>query len=193
MRKLVIFHAMLLVAGLMAMIADAATGQAAKVQDTEAAKAPYANDLGPAELDVSDYPERIQKGYQLLQNRCARCHTAARPLNAEFVEVKGKLGDQKTFIEDLKDNHPEMFGCEEVWKIEPGIWKRYVKRMMRKPGCKLKPKEARAVWEFLVYDGQHRKLGESRKSWREHREKLLAAFKEKHPQRYEMLYGKKAP
>jgi len=36
-------------------------------------------------------------------------------------------------------------------------WKRYIKRMRRKPGAKIKKKQAKQIWEFLVYDSQQRK------------------------------------
>lgn len=36
-------------------------------------------------------------------------------------------------------------------------WKRYIKRMRRKPGSKIKKKDAKEIWEFLVYDSQQRK------------------------------------
>ncbi len=38
-------------------------------------------DRGPATLDVSSYPMRIQAGYKLLVQNCGRCHTLARVLN----------------------------------------------------------------------------------------------------------------
>lgn len=36
-------------------------------------------------------------------------------------------------------------------------WKRYIKRMRRKPGAKIKKSQAKEIWEFLVYDSQQRK------------------------------------
>lgn len=51
-----------------------------------AMKNPYANDLGPDTIDVSGYPSDVQDWYKLLQVRCARCHTPARPLNSEHAE-----------------------------------------------------------------------------------------------------------
>lgn len=36
-------------------------------------------------------------------------------------------------------------------------WKRYIKRMRRKPGSKIKKADAKAIWEFLVYDSKQRK------------------------------------
>lgn len=39
-------------------------------------------DLGPSEVDVSDYPKRQQENYALFQRACSQCHTTARPLNS---------------------------------------------------------------------------------------------------------------
>ncbi len=36
-------------------------------------------------------------------------------------------------------------------------WSRYVKRMMRKPGSGIAPKEAKQIFEFLAYDSTIRK------------------------------------
>lgn len=172
------------------ILASVIVAEETPTKDKEAA-APYANDLGPANIDVSSYPSPIRKGYQLLLNRCARCHTPARVLNAEFVELGGSEKSQKKNIQELKNTTPALFADSHIVKIAPGIWKRYVKRMMRKPGCNLKPADAKAIWTFLVYDSEHRKLGASESQWRAHRKKLLEDFKNKYPQRYAMLYEDK--
>ncbi len=39
----------------------------------------------------------------------------------------------------------------------PEEWERYIKRMKRKPGSGIGSKEAKAIYEFLVYDSQIRK------------------------------------
>ncbi|RME29395.1 MAG: hypothetical protein D6800_02735 [Candidatus Zixiibacteriota bacterium] len=39
----------------------------------------------------------------------------------------------------------------------PDEWKRYIKRMRHKPGSGIKKKEAKQIWEFLVYDSKVRK------------------------------------
>ncbi|KXJ04743.1 hypothetical protein AC249_AIPGENE6656 [Exaiptasia diaphana] len=39
----------------------------------------------------------------------------------------------------------------------PDEWSRYVKRMMRKPGSGIKPKEGKQIYEFLAYDSSVRK------------------------------------
>lgn len=36
-------------------------------------------------------------------------------------------------------------------------WKRYIKRMRRKPQSGIKKKDAKMIWEFLTYDSQQRK------------------------------------
>lgn len=38
-------------------------------------------DKGADKLDVSKYPGAVQAGYKLLESKCAKCHTPARPLN----------------------------------------------------------------------------------------------------------------
>lgn len=38
-------------------------------------------DKGPDKLDVAKYPAPIQAGYKLLESKCSKCHTPARPLN----------------------------------------------------------------------------------------------------------------
>ena len=37
-------------------------------------------------LDVSRYPEDIQDAYKVFAVRCSRCHTLARPLNAQITD-----------------------------------------------------------------------------------------------------------
>ncbi len=71
-------------------------------------------------------------------------------------------------------------------------WKRYVKRMIRKPGCGISNKDGKAIYEFLVYDSQKRKI--SRKvQWKAHRLKLLKKFKKEHPDRYTLLFEDRSP
>ncbi len=38
----------------------------------------------------------------------------------------------------------------------PEEWRKYVRKMMRKPGSGLNPKTAEQIIKFLVYDAQHR-------------------------------------
>lgn len=171
--------------GLADYVPTAATLAASKAEtarERQAAKRLYANDLGPATLDVSAYPPEVQQGYRLMRERCAQCHTAARPLNAEFVEVKPEG------LETLQQDRA-LFSNQRLWRIEPGVWERYVKRMMNKAGCNTTPEEAKQIWRFLVYDSKTRKLGPAREAWKKHRQELLERFKAQHPARYQELYG----
>jgi hypothetical protein len=42
-------------------------------------------DKGPALIDVSAYPAGIKKNYELFREKCAQCHTLARPINSDFA------------------------------------------------------------------------------------------------------------
>lgn len=144
----------------------------------------FANDLGAEEVDVSDYPEALQKTYRTTLRRCTKCHAKARILNSPFVE----LGKEE--LAALKKERPEVFD-DDVFIAKEGLWKRYVKRMMRKPGSGIKKKDAKKIYQFLVHDSKARKTGENLDKWIEYRKGLLEEFKEKFPKKYEKHYGKK--
>jgi hypothetical protein len=178
------------------------TGGFARAEDTsyeaekaKALKNPYANDFGPASVDVSSYPQELQDTYKnIFLVRCQRCHQASRPLNSQFVEPSAPKEQHAAVIAKWKAEHPEMFNDRLVWQIEgktasgPGIWERYVKKMMSKPGCNISPVEGKKVLKFLTYDSEKRKTGANAAAWAEHRRKLLADFKAKYPDRYRELY-----
>jgi hypothetical protein len=143
----------------------------------------YPNDMGPAEIDVSGYPKNIREGYKLMTFKCAACHTAARPINSQFVEVSAE--EEAAF----KKEYPEIYKDKRLIHIEDKIWNRYVKRMMSKPGCPVKGDDGRKIWEFLVHDSRVRKTGENAKAWAKHRAKLLHEFEEHHKDAYRKLFG----
>jgi len=173
-----------------------AAKSAAELEKEKALANPYPNDFGPDTLDeatLKSYPENIQEGYKLLRGsdakkNCQTCHTASRPLNSRFVEPEGKdVAEKEAKIAQLKKEHPEYFKDGSVWQIEPEIWRRYVKRMMAKPGCGISNADGKKIWEFLVYDGWHRKVGANAEKWKAHREQLVNELKAKKPARYEEL------
>src|SRR5882672_5829477 len=176
----------------------AADPPAATSYEAEKAKAlanPYPNDAGPATVDVSSYPQELQDTYHnLFLVRCARCHQPSRPLNSQFVEPSGPKTEHAAKIAKWKSEHLEMFKDKLVWQVEgwtpsqPGVWERYVKKMMSKPGCNISQPEGKKIWQFLTYDSEHRKTGANAAKWAEHRRKLLADFKAAHPDRYRELY-----
>ena len=47
---------------------------------------PYS--LGLAYIDVSSYPQEMQRSYKIFASRCSRCHTLARPINSDFSADK---------------------------------------------------------------------------------------------------------
>jgi mono/diheme cytochrome c family protein len=43
-------------------------------------------DKGPAKIDVSAYPAAQQQGYKVFADKCAKCHTIARPINTTMTK-----------------------------------------------------------------------------------------------------------
>ena len=64
---------------------SAHTAQLTEDEAREAAKQPYANDLGPDAIDVSAYSPAMQQTYMLFAQRCSRCHTLARAINSQWA------------------------------------------------------------------------------------------------------------
>lgn len=161
------------------------------LSDKEKSEALFANDLGPAEVDVSIYPADMVKRYKLMLKKCSRCHGPSRILNSPFLELK--LDKEKGIdeIAEFKKSEPEIFQDKHVWQIEDNIWQRYVKRMMTKRGSMISKEEGKEIWKFLAYDSKIRKTGENAKKWAEQRRKLLDEFKKLKPERHEELYGKR--
>ena len=125
----------------------------------------YANDLGPSTIDVSKYPADLQQGYKLMEAKCIRCHTAARVVNSEIVSAKD--------------------------------WTRYMNRMRLRPPCcnqcpVISRNDAKAIYQFLVFDSQTRKTGPQAASWDAFRKQLLEEYQQKYPKQYAQRYLKSA-
>ena len=43
-------------------------------------------DKGPDKVDTSKYPAEQQKGYKVFGEKCAKCHTIARPINTTMTK-----------------------------------------------------------------------------------------------------------
>jgi hypothetical protein len=174
--------------------ADPAGGDSYAAEKAKALANPYPNDFGPATIDVSSYPKEMQDTYNNLLPKCARCHTSARPLNSQFIEPSAAKPEHKAKIDGWKKSNPEMFQDKNVWLVEgwtasqPGVWERYVKKMMSKPGCNINAQEGKKIWQFLTYDSEKRKTGANAAKWATERRKHLADFKAQHPARYRELF-----
>ncbi len=203
-RKLILVVA----AALLGLTAIPGARAAEMTEKEKALASPYPNDLGPDKLPaevLKSYPANIQEGYHILigekkaadgkwvynngKSGCVQCHTASRPLNSRFMEPAGGMDDaaQTSALEKLKKEQPEIFKDITIWQPEVKVFNRYVKRMMNKPGCSITKPEGKAIWEFLEYDGSHRKIGANAAAWAEHRKHLVHEFQEKYPKRYEEL------
>ena len=42
-------------------------------------------DKGPSKIDVGSYPPEQQKAYKTFEDKCAKCHTIARPINTTMT------------------------------------------------------------------------------------------------------------
>ncbi len=144
----------------------------------------FPNDAGPSEIDVSGYPKEMQLNYRLFTGKCSVCHTIARPINSQYLELSAE--EMKT----AKTDEPELFQDPKVVQPEENVWNRYVKRMMAKPACPIRGPEGKRIWQFLVYDSKIRKTGAHRQEWIAHRKNLLDDFKKNHPADYDRIFGK---
>lgn len=43
-------------------------------------------DKGPSKIDIGSYPADQQKGYKVFTEKCAKCHTIARPINTTMTK-----------------------------------------------------------------------------------------------------------
>lgn len=144
----------------------------------------FANDLGAPTVDVSRYPSAMRERYAVFSRKCGSCHSLARPIHSQFLELseaERAAGSPRGLRLD---------SVSHIWTIDSDIWRRYIKRMAAKPGSAIAPSEAKAIHEFLVYDGLARKWGARAEAWRKERSGLLEAFRRLDPRRYEELYGR---
>jgi hypothetical protein len=79
-------------------------------------------DKGPNTIDVSKYPEKMRAAYVIFAKKCSKCHTLARPINAQVSP--------------------------------PTWWKRYIRKMMRKPGSGINKASGKTIYKFLVFHAQ---------------------------------------
>ena len=145
---------------------------------------PFPNDAGPEQIDVSKYSADAQANYRLFVRQCSQCHSLARPINSQFLELSP---EEQTAA---RAKAPDLFKNDQIWHVEEHVWSRFVKRMMAKPGANIQGEEAKRIWQFLASDSRARKMGDSQDMWRLHRQKLLEDFKKKFARRFEEIFQK---
>lgn len=69
-----------------------------------------------------------------------------KEMQGKYETVKVKCAHCHTLARVINSN----YALEDEWK-------RYIKRMRRKPGSGIKKADAKEIWEFLVYDSKQRK------------------------------------
>ncbi len=89
-------------------------------------------DLGPGTIDVTGYPLVQQENYSLFVEKCSRCHTPARAINAPMV-------DAATWARFVKRMHGK-------------------NQSRSMGGALLSGDEAKRVISFLAFDSRERKI-----------------------------------
>jgi hypothetical protein len=145
----------------------------------------FPNDRGPAQIDVSKYPPSIQADYRIFARRCSQCHTLARAINSQYLQLTPE--EQQA----AKATDPEIITDRKIWRVGDSEWAGVAVKMHAKPGAAIRihAAELDKVIEFLVFDSKTRKLGARRDAWRAQRQGLLDEFKKTNSQRYQDLFG----
>jgi hypothetical protein len=145
----------------------------------------FPNDFGRDSVNVSQYPPRMKRYYKLFLAKCSVCHTIARPLNAQFLELT------PAEMQRAKEGQPDLFRAgTDVIQPGPKAWSHIVHRMMSKPGASISRRNGRKIWAFLVYDSTIRKTGKNLGPWESWRQNLLAHFERLYPKMYHRLLKK---
>jgi len=107
----------------------------------------YYTDLGPEEIDVSDYPSQQKYNYGIFRRQCARCHTLARAVNSPIQS-------------------------RAYWHFHM-IRMSLHSRFNREGG--IPPEEMKAMLDFLDYDTRIRKV-EDKKNFERQTDELKRRF-----------------
>ncbi len=84
----------------------------------------------------------------------------AQDAGADTIDVSKYPEKMQEYYKVLQAKCAECHALARVINSEFALadeWKRYIKRMRRKPGSKIKKNDAKVIWEFLVYDSEQRK------------------------------------
>jgi hypothetical protein len=142
-------------------------------------KTPRPEDLGPAIIDVSSYPEEYQKTYREVFVPYFTTHGGLpRAINSPIIELDAHLEEQ------VRRESPQLFSDPQVAQVSRDGWKTLVRKLYLTPACcgacrLLTLEQARSLWRFLVYDSIQRKTGRKAGLWALERKDLVMTFSER--------------
>lgn len=104
--------------------------------------------LGSGQMMAEDEEPSDSSGFEALDTGVDTIDVSKYPkeMQAKYEVVKAKCGQCHSMARVINSE----YALEDEWK-------RYIKRMRRKPGSKIKKAQAKEIWEFLVYDSKQRK------------------------------------
>lgn len=131
----------------------------------ESLKPLFYSDLGPDEIDVSQYPTQQKYNYTIYARVCSQCHGLARSISAPAV---GRA-------------YWEFYMLS--MRTRSGLTR----------GANITREEAKAILDFLIYDSKVRKTGENERDFNELIEELKRRFDPVLEKRLEELQKKRQP
>lgn len=73
------------VVGLLCMLSPATSRAGDESLDAQSQARIEQYDKGPATINVSKYPDKLQDYYQIFAQKCSQCHKLSRPINSDYV------------------------------------------------------------------------------------------------------------
>jgi len=99
-------------------------------------------DKGSDKIDVSGYPQEMQKRYRLFATKCSKCHTAARAINTTMTKEKWSQS-----IKRMLDKPSSSTSVEQGRQILEFIMYDEKERKAKNPGAFYGPASADAMRE----------------------------------------------
>lgn len=104
--------------------------------------------IGGSPVTAEDEKSADSSGFEKVDDGVDSIDVSSYPkeMQMKYEVVKDKCGQCHSLARVINSN----YALDDEWK-------RYIKRMRRKPGSKIKKSQAKEIWEFLVYDSKIRK------------------------------------
>lgn len=115
----------------LALVGCAVSALAGAQYSRDQLRASFYYDLGPADIDVSAYPDAQKANYAVFKRVCSQCHTLARPINAPIAAKT----DWRRYVERMHIHTSS------------------------RPGTAINKEDASKIVAFLAFDSKARKLG----------------------------------